>query len=976
MVRKLFHKVFCLFGICCMAIPLLAQQSVADMPTPQVANLFQYKEVETSLYSGKIGITIPIYTLPDPDFPLEISLGYNSDGFKPRKHSGYVGYNWYLNVGGCIMREVKEFPDEKAISWDNGVKQYGMLYALRTGRVSADCSEGIFNMTEDCVYRVYEGIDTTYFLAKSLSIGVDYQPDIFHFDFCGHHGSFMIDNAGVPTIISGDFVDIDISGLEGRDCGEGAKVTKPTPHVYSTITIKTIDGYEYRFGGDQTSVEYTVPLKSGQFWAESVDPTINTWYLKQITAPNNRQIHFYYKPLNIDGGLWQFDEYNLYPKSQEDRKDKGVKHYEAYSCTKQCIIDSISIRGKYPIRIEFSNSRALYRKYNSSRCSACESNYKLDSIMVKQGDQVLHRAALSYDYRTDSSKQNYWRFLSSVWKSDEGTYRMEYRHIGAYPFIDIPIDPYNSKDEDVYGYWKKAIDPAHGLLTQLVYPSGGKQVFEYEKHQYDIKQEYKINGYTSVELVNNREHGNIGGVRIASVEVYDGNKLVEKRSYNYNSSGVYFQRLGIKRTDGTDVIPASGCSYSRLETHIGYSKVTEKIQKFPSGEEYSTEYTFNTQRPYNSVSDATINVRRDSNHDKSLEVFGSTVLCYGSMLCKFGKLLSKVCKDNNGNIVAIYTYDYNGIGRGLDILSPQSKFVYGRSKEIIIFSTINATSVARKLQIYPDVVNQECITQVTQGLLGVTKTIDYQYDSKQRVVQEVIRNSDGKEYFTSYRYPDEFSNIKVANSMVSNPIWCWQYLTQKHTINSPIEKLSGFYENQHKYITAGQIFVHYMENLTMHPMDSLPMIDRDSTIYMRQSAIDKLYEWKVVEKRLQISAPITDYEDIAATSLIGAKYDSRFVTSATYTYEKDWTKIKKVEPVGEPTTTYTWDDIFVSTIMKGKQKYVYTYFPYIGIKSVTDPRGITTYYTYDAAGRLNEVYQIIDGKKCVIQSYYYHVADE
>ena len=42
----------------------------------------------------------------------------------------------------------------------------------------------------------------------------------------------------------------------------------------------------------------------------------------------------------------------------------------------------------------------------------------------------------------------------------------------------------------------------------------------------------------------------------------------------------------------------------------------------------------------------------------------------------------------------------------------------------------------------------------------------------------------------------------------------------------------------------------------------------------------------------------------------------------------------------------------------------YTYSPLVGVTSVTDARGLTTYYTYDSTGRLTECYILKNGR-CV-----------
>ena len=52
--------------------------------------------ISTSLYTGGMSYTIPVYTIEDPDFHLDITLRYNSEGFKPFQPSGCYGQGWTL----------------------------------------------------------------------------------------------------------------------------------------------------------------------------------------------------------------------------------------------------------------------------------------------------------------------------------------------------------------------------------------------------------------------------------------------------------------------------------------------------------------------------------------------------------------------------------------------------------------------------------------------------------------------------------------------------------------------------------------------------------------------------------------------------------------------------------------------------------------------------------------------------------------
>lgn len=62
--------------------------------------------------------------------------------------------------------------------------------------------------------------------------------------------------------------------------------------------------------------------------------------------------------------------------------------------------------------------------------------------------------------------------------------------------------------------------------------------------------------------------------------------------------------------------------------------------------------------------------------------------------------------------------------------------------------------------------------------------------------------------------------------------------------------------------------------------------------------------------------------------------------------------------------------------LPGKQITTYTYKPLVGVTSVKAPNGQTTHYSYDAFGRFQESYLLINGAKKTIETYDYHYSNQ
>lgn len=88
--------------------------------------------------------------------------------------------------------------------------------------------------------------------------------------------------------------------------------------------------------------------------------------------------------------------------------------------------------------------------------------------------------------------------------------------------------------------------------------------------------------------------------------------------------------------------------------------------------------------------------------------------------------------------------------------------------------------------------------------------------------------------------------------------------------------------------------------------------------------------------------------------------------------------INSISAENDPYMWYSYDINGLRTDARLKDALIntYTYEPLIGVKTMTDQRGIITYYDYDGLGRLKETYIKEGSKKKTVQSYEYHYQNQ
>lgn len=934
------------------------------MPMSLLANT----GISTSLFTGKALYTVPIYTLEDPDFHLDISMRYCSEGFRPFWPSGSYGQDWTLLAGGCITRSVQGIGDDFKIIRTHDFLPYtvidtlwGYTRAIQEGNMPD--KNAVFTMNED----VYDTCGITFFpedYTPCRRNKVDYMPDVFNFNFCGHKGKFIINNNGKATILSGDFVKVDVSHMRDRDGSLYATIGS-TPSSDSQITIQTLDGYTYVFGGDSYTIEYSFfcTIREG---VTQMSPAVTAWHLKRIVAPNGRTLNFSYtEGQSIYSHATTLK--SLITDYDWSEQNNGDTTHIRHALHKDCLLQSITTSDSIPLTISFFSHPESSPKYDHDDYLYSVPHLQLDSIIISYNGESFKKARFSYRYYSCSMQLGhrpncYWRYLNEIAISGIGKYNFSYNYltfpnmISAYPYLYPQTDASYKNIVDRFGFWKTS--SLQGMLSEVSLPTGGKLKFTYGNHQYGEERIFRVVGTQNVELyTQTNSNQTIGGVRIEKIETFsDDSTLVEAKTFSYNkqgtnsTSGIYYNRYELFYPSQPNMgLPIMNPDiYNMNDSHIGYSYVEQAT--VIGSETYKTAFSFDPgESNYSTYENIFINRNTDVNGYNDTADVCSGVLMFPPKLKLTGKLMA-IDQYQGNTLIKSTLLEYNDILNNRQEMPPRETLPLGCTDTIVILAT-SPGHTARKLLIYPDVLERVVTHSYESGNQSMELKKEYKYDSKLRRKRTTILDGRGVTSFSKYIYPDDVPGVNPPNG---NPTPL-SILSNSNRIGNPVETLSGYVENNTEYITDGKINIYEMNARTEgNDIHYVPYLHQTMSLSLR--------------------SPITTYDYMSAiTSQL--TYDEHYRLDCEYYYDLMLRPLS-IKPYGGTRTRYTWDGIYPVSKTIGNQTTTYTYIPYVGVSSMTDPRGITTYYIYDSAGRLIETYQIINGRKQIINAYQYHIKTE
>ena len=547
-----------------------------QMLSPAAYEMGRYGRTPASHFYGLPNISVPLAEVRAKGYNLPIFLSYNAGGNRPEQHPGWAGLGWSLHAGGSIVRVINGMKDEMSrLEYDS---------LLVTGDISPSSDPGyLYHIGEVQSETDWDNGAT---LAQKSIPWREYEPDEYIINVDGIHASFFITGDNEISIVSKDESSFELESYDiGSDdyytaldmySGRTSRAVKARRYKYlKRFVIRDKNGNRYTFGGDDSSIEYSVvqhavwnPTGNSATWKAIA--TANAWMLTKIERADGEVITFEYEKNGVPiilrdihhGELFVEDGTNPYTYDTDTYRDSinGRKsnlnfHFllPSYLKSISCLLsgDELTFTSSDSVELPCSFTEADFKKYVIDPSGNYDVIPYSEFLSENRYRKLTRISGVSRDIRLVYAENTSSRLkLSSVVFYDSG--QEDRRYTFSYNGTSLP--PYNSRKTDIWGYYN-GIDYSdllggfgQGLterrtasenmmkaeiLTAVTYPTGGRTEYEYEAHRYS-KKAFPFT-FTPVSCSSD---GIAGGLRIKSITDYAADGVPQRRTFEYSENGV------------------------------------------------------------------------------------------------------------------------------------------------------------------------------------------------------------------------------------------------------------------------------------------------------------------------------------------------------------------------------------------------------------------------------------------------------
>jgi len=518
-IMKRYISFFLLFAAIVYSVTLHAQfdpRPQVQMPIGDAQSLGKFGEIPVDLFTGRVNIDIPIYTIKYYDIEVPISISYHGGGIKVSDERASVGLGWTLNAGGVINRIVRGMPDE-LFDNQNKVAGYNKLNNLTLNGTLSQFHEFIDLIKQRKTYLQKEpSIQGNSFLLNPHT-----DEEFYIADMVSKYGE-AYDNGHFDTAL--DNYNFNVQGLSGAfvhegnniilQCNDGVTINNNV----SDYTIKDANGYVYQF---QVVEKQTYSYKINYDWNMTNWENLpkyyfkypSSWWLSSITSPTGEVVNFYYndakivyrktttngytqimRPKSTTGFYYNYSEFNDYeypPGLSKARLDTVYKKVLSRIETPNCIVrfsywnPPVSSHTLSPQlnAIEVyanSGSRTLIEEtkftYTGTGSKARLLQLKKRGVGHNKEQTHLfsyHSTAIDPPTTTNDVRRDHWGYFAP--KSTG--YFSQKKYFGTYPIVRGSLRYFKDRYAD-----NTTAD--NDMLSQITYPTGGTTEFVWEPHTY------------------------------------------------------------------------------------------------------------------------------------------------------------------------------------------------------------------------------------------------------------------------------------------------------------------------------------------------------------------------------------------------------------------------------------------------------------------------------------------------------------
>lgn len=949
---------------------------------------------------------------------------YHAGGIQYNQYPGELGLGWSIGATGYrVTRTVNNKPDETSQHVDMSyISDYYMDGDPHTNAMRDTYLTGLSRRVDP------ERDSPTGMIARNYNVDGEY--DLFTYMAPTTNNRFILDVDLYSTYLSAELATIDdsrdkfsVNGVELPRTGRG-NISK------QLRTFKIVDdtGNQFYYGSQNEQFVETT-YEGNEFVRGSYGTFPSSWVLEKAITPNNDIVNFAYTTFSISDvrpstsrKIMIYDD-TYYSSNNEgastERFDTdlspsishSVKMVNTISTAHETLTISRETTGDERGRIKEITVKSKANNAQLRRIVFTYENgynYLLSNIVVYGSDNVNGKT-YRFDYHdrnaTGSFYPDHWGYNTPNSQFD-GFHRefLSDSYVRQWYSNRPSIFTYSTSYSNYFRTDRKRNDrPSRLSLKRINYPTGGYTEYNYESHRYfDTPVNEVVGGGLRIQKI--ISNPNDGTPPLATEYQYaTGIPTFNLNHRDFNDEQYTVTGLGLALTYSLQVkriystTPLGDLSWGLFSVY--YPKVTKLEYAFNPQTGTTTSYNGKTVSEYSAGS-----LYGDGDGIYNIGTLASEEGCYNAGFVNIGypypryikeynygakpRILNRSYFNNNDKKLMMEEYTYVNAGfpkifEGLKInqrlfFNSAHLYTYYLPEEL---RGIMETDRSRYLWIINNYIDPLAFRssffdygsyryKISHKLLSRKKTTaydqdgnnpveqreDYIYDNLNRLeMKEVFNNTDREIVY--YTYPDAYSGTVYAN------------MKSKNMIATPVRLITYANGEEHEDIKTN-----YGQSATQTKNLILPVSVQGNNYFAMKTQITyDLYDEK--GNLLQY----TEKDGIPVSYLWSYNYLYPVAEIKNATYSQVSSALTSLGLNAASLASNVLPDATILNSLKVLSSRlstalvtVYTYKPLIGVESVTDTRGVTTYYDYDSFGRLKESYFYEDSTKRIVEQYQYN----